>query len=129
MSVPFKKRGHEVVYLGRSCTYYRHLRDLCMHVCTYAVLHVVESLFLHISEMYLGTCFEMWNNTWKKGGCYDHNFLRFSPILALFLKNQCHYPNFSKNKQYFEQKMPNFATKFLAKIFEKISVPGTYLPT
>jgi hypothetical protein len=35
--------------------------------------------------------------TWTRGRCYDHNFLRFSTIFGVFLKNQCYDNNFCKN--------------------------------
>jgi hypothetical protein len=58
-----------------------------------------------------------------RGRCYDHNFLRFSPIfgeiIGVFLKYQCYYYFFSKFSFVLSQKTPIFSLNFLAKIFKK----------
>jgi hypothetical protein len=109
---------------------------------TYACMYVPMQccMLLKVCSYIYPKCTYIHRHAWKCGIIRGRrvdvmitiicDFRQFSAKnLALFLKNQCHYPNFSKNKQYFEQKMPKNATKFLAKIFEKTSVPGTYLPT
>jgi hypothetical protein len=65
----------------------------------------------------------------SRGRCYDHNFLRFSPIFAekfgVFLKNQCYDQIFAKSSSSVSKKRQYFRQIFRREHFKIItSVPG-----
>jgi hypothetical protein len=61
------------------------------------------------------------------GRCYDHNFLRFSPIFVAkngaFLKNKCNYQFFAKTGNNSDEKR-HFSAKIFCENFFKIPTPG-----
>jgi hypothetical protein len=67
----------------------------------------------------------------SRGRCYDHNFLRFSPIfgekIGVFLKNQCYDQFFSQTSSSLSKKRQYFRWIFGENILKIItSVPGRW---
>jgi hypothetical protein len=63
-------------------------------------------------------------STW--GRCYDHNFLRFSPIFGekngVFLKKQCYEQNYAKFSFVFSQKRHFFRRFFCRKYLKNHNI-------